>query len=87
MDNQHERFVQLKLMWGILWDWLSRPFLTCDGNRCGGYIKPQFLFKQDDEGLHPIVVKDDGWEYTIYVYYCPWCGRKMRPNNANEAEE
>lgn len=67
-----------------IWEWISRPLLKCDGNSCGGYIDPQLLFEQDDEGLIPIIARhpNDGWETLIYIYYCPWCGRRLSYNKS-----
>lgn len=68
------------------WKWLSRLFLSCDGNSCGGYVEPQLLFVPDADGLFPVMVKHGGIKkYSIYVYYCPWCGRKLRAKSPSPA--
>jgi len=56
------------------YEWLTRMLLTCDGNRCGG---SPLIFEEDDEGLFPLRVIDSEGETKIYVYFCPWCGRRL----------
>ena len=67
--------------WGLSdepWGLFSRPDLFCDGNSCGGYDDEELLFERDEEGLFPITIKHAGYEYEIYIYYCPWCGRNLK---------
>lgn len=77
---------KLKTLCWSFWKWLSRLCLSCDGNSCGGYVEPQLLFVPDADGLFPVMVKHSGLKkYSIYVYYCPWCGRKLRAKSPSPA--
>jgi len=57
-----------------VYEWFTRPFLSCDGNRCSGGLD---LFVADEEGLFPLLVMQGKEVEGIYVYFCPWCGRRM----------
>lgn len=56
------------------YEWLTRMFLRCDGNRCSAGLA---LFEMDDEGLFPVHVMVNKERELIYVYFCPWCGRPL----------
>lgn len=58
------------------YEWLTRMFLSCDGNRCSGFVPA--LFVENDKGLFPLsILGSERGKEKIYVYYCPWCGRRM----------
>jgi hypothetical protein len=60
-----------------VYEWISRMFLTCSGNRCSCFYDPVFI--ADDEGLFPLKILIDGdAELIFYVYFCPWCGRRLK---------
>ena len=64
-------------------EWFGRMFQTCDGNNCGGYTDNDLLFVEDANGLFPIELHAG---YPIYVYYCPWCGKRMRTTRTDKRQ-
>lgn len=59
-----------------MWERISRPFLTCDGSRCTKSLF-RIEFVDDDTGKL-YVHTDDYGGVDACVYYCPWCGRRLK---------
>lgn len=66
------RFDFLAAWWFELVSWLVKPFTRCgDDDRC--IFTSQFARFNGE--LWELVVEDGA---PVYVYYCPWCGRKLK---------
>lgn len=70
---------------GNLWMAISRHFMTCRSpNQCYGICWPDIPpFKQStEEGkiiyTLPVSNLEDQETAQIYLYYCPFCGRKIK---------
>jgi hypothetical protein len=66
--------------WLRRWDefvlWLLGPFSRCGSDDRCPFIPAAFATFNAEDKLWKVVV-DDGYATPIYVYYCPWCGRRL----------
>lgn len=71
--------------WISLWHefvlWLVKPFTRCGNDGLCIFLGAGFpeRVKVDDEWLWQLVVYDGYGRTPIYLYHCPWCGRKLKP--------
>lgn len=70
-------------VWAGRWSefvlWLVSPFTRCGNDDLCPFIRSEFA--QFNGELWELKI-DDGYSTPIYVYYCPWCGRKLKQGKA-----
>lgn len=69
------RWDRLRGRWREFVLWLVRPFTRCGNDK----LCPSFAdeFAEHDGDNWNIIL--DGT--PVYVYYCPWCGRKVQASS------